>query len=169
MGATLEQVEHFRPGFGPALKFAQQAALADTCITGDGDDLQAALDVQSFERRLQQLQLGVAPDHAGLDPLDAACRHPECARLGAVHEVAAQRLVDAFDRDPVFGHVEHPTHLGEAVAADAQAADGCALFHARGDADRDATDAASGIDAAAEQRAAAVRAHTHIEAGLAMA
>jgi hypothetical protein len=53
------------------------------------------------------------------------------------------------------------------VVADAQAADRLALLHARGDVDADAADGAALVDTSAQQHAAGVDAHAHVESVLA--
>jgi hypothetical protein len=123
----------------------------------------------AVERRLQRGELGVAADHAGLHAFDAARRHPEGAGLGAQHEIAAHRCLDALHRERRLRlDVEDAAHVAVGVVADPQRAGRRGLLHARRDVDRLAADAALLVDAAAEQHAAGVDADAHAGASEAM-
>ena len=128
-----------------------------------------AVDEQPLEGVLQRFELGIAADHPGRDALDAAAAEPKAARLRAQHEVALDEAVDALDRERLLRlDLEQAAHLRVGVVADAQRAGRRGLLHARGDVDRDAADAAVGIDPAAEQHAAGVDADAHVEAVVAV-
>ncbi len=132
-----------------------------------------AASLRSSNRRvvggLQGFEFGVATDHPGGHSLDAAAGDAEGPRLGAQHQVAVHRGIDALDGQRRLRlDFEHAAHLGVGVVADAQGPGRGGLLHARGDVDGDAADAAVGVDPAAEQHAAGVDAHAHIEAGVAV-
>ena len=169
IGAALEDAERLGPGVAPGVELAEQPALAQAGVADDGDHRQPALAEQALERTLQHAELGVAADHPRLDTLDAAAGDAKGARPGAQYEVGGDGLVDALQVDRVLClHVEHAAHVAVRVVADAQRAGRRGLFHARGDVDGDAADAAFGIDAAAEQHVAGVQADANVEAAVAV-
>ena len=103
------------------LELGQQPALAEAGLADDGERARPALDAGRGEGRADHLELGFAADHRRVHALDAAARDAERARLGALDQVAAQRLVDALDLDERrLAELEQPAHVAIGVVADAQ-------------------------------------------------
>ena len=101
-------------------------------------------------RAAQLLKLGVAPDHACFDSLNATRRNPKGSWLGAPHKVRDDGLVNAFDGNGGLRlDIEHAAHLAVGVVTDAQRPGRRGLFHARGNVDRIAADAVLAVNAAA--------------------
>ena len=170
VGTALEQAEGLGARIGPVLELAHQAALADAGFGHHRDGHQPALREHAQEGGLQLRQFGVTPDHARGHALDAARRHTERARSGTQHEHAGDGRIDALHFDGgLWLHIEHAAHTAPGVVADAQAAGRCRLLHAGCDVHRQPADAGFGVDPAAQQHAAGVHAHAHIEPGPAMA
>ena len=154
---------------GRARHFIEQPALADARLGNDSDDGEPAFGGDLAEDREDRFELGVAADHARRHALDAARRGARAARHGALYQPAADRRVHALDGHRFLGDdLEPVAHQGMGVVADAQGPGGRGLLHPRRDVDRQATNAAFAVDAAAEQDAAGVDADTHPEAGVAM-
>ena len=116
------------------------------------------------ERLGDEREVGVAPDHLRLDPLEAAVGDAKGARLGAHHEIAAHRDGDPLDLDRRLRlDIEDAAHVPIGFVADPESAGRGRLLHARGDVDRDAANASLRVDAAAEQHRAGVDADTQGE------
>ena len=152
------------------LELGEQPALAQARFGNDHDAACAPLGHGGVECRVQCAEFGFAPDHRGVHTLDAARRHAKRLRLRTFDEVAAQRSLDALDADRrLLGDVELPAHVAVGVVTDTQPARRRALFHAGGDVDGGAADAALGVDPAAEQHRAGVHTSAHVEVGHAVA
>ncbi len=168
-GPAAKEEEALGSRFAPALEFVQQPALADAGVGHHRDGGQPALVEQSLEGGLKRSEFGLATDHAGGHAFDAAAGDAEVARFGPPHQVAVDRMIHALHHQGVLRvDLEQAAHLQIGVVADAQGPCGRGLLHPRGDVDGNATDAAVGVDPAAQQHAAGVQAHAHIEAGVAV-
>jgi len=167
--ATLQQLKGFRLQVGPGFEFEQQTALAQAGLTDDRDELQRRPLVERGKGPLQRGELGLAADHARLEPFDAARCHAKRTWPGAQHQVCRQRLITALHLQRWLSFdVEHPTHVTPRVVADAHAAHRRGLLHARGDVDHGPADAAFFVHTAAQQHLAGVHAHPQAEAMEAM-
>ena len=170
VGAALEQLEATRVLLGPDLEFVQQAALAHA---GFADNAHAHEPVATPRLRkglLQALEFSLAPDHLRGHALDAARGGAKGARPSAQHKVGDDTHIDTLHLDRRLQlHVEHAAHMGEGVVGDAQLSDRRRLLHARRHIHSRAANAVLGIDPAAQQHAAGVHAHAHVEAAVAVA
>ncbi len=97
--SALIEADVVREQLEPLRELEAEPALADARLADDGNDSELLVFARGLERFGDARQLGVAPDHRGLDAFEAAVGHPECARLGADDEVAAHRPGDALDLD----------------------------------------------------------------------
>ena len=168
MGATQQQPACVQ--IERLLELGQQPALAEPGLADDRERARLPLAAGGNECGTDDLELGFAADHLRVHALDATTRDPEGARLGALHQVAAQRLLDSLDLDQHrLAELEQAAHVPIGVVADAQPPRRCALLHARSDVDGRAADAAFGVDAAAQQHGAGVQAGAHREVGQAVA
>ena len=166
---TLEVLHRLAPQLEPVREFEAKPALAQARIADHRDERERALVAHGLEGLGQAGEFGVAPDHPRVDALQATVRDPERPRLGAQDQVAAHRLGDALDRDRrLLLDIEHAAHMAVGVVADAKRAGWCGLLHARRHVDRDAADAALGIDATTQQHRTGVDADSHVEARQAM-
>jgi hypothetical protein len=165
VGPAAEQLEPLGPRLGPVLEFVEKPALPHPGVGDDSYRDQGAFAAHAKEGLLQLRELGVAADHSRLDALDAASGHAEGARLREEHEVRDDGLVHALhDQRLLRFDGEHAAHVAISVVADAQAARRSRLLHARRDIHCLPANALPGVDSAAEQHAAGVDAHAHVEA-----
>ena len=81
------------------LELGEQPALAEPGLADDRERARLPLAAGGSEGGTDDLELGFAADHLRVHALDATTRDPERARLGTLHQVAAQRLLDSLDLD----------------------------------------------------------------------
>ena len=89
----LEVAHKLRSKVNPVVELIEQAALAHARLADDGQDARPRLGHSLAKGGLERGQLGVAADHACLDPLHAAAVQPEGARLRPQHDVGRHRLM----------------------------------------------------------------------------
>ncbi len=162
---------HALAGFGapadPALELGQQPALAEAGLADDEHPLMPPGAVQPPPGLPQRLQLGLAADEPGVQPLHTTRPGAVGTRQCAPHEPGDDRPVDPLDEDRVLClQLEGAPHLAVGVLADAQAARRRRLLHACGHVDREPAYRSFADDPAAEQHRAGVHAHPHVEAGV---
>src|ERR1041385_9165556 len=80
-GASIEHGHSSPSRFQPTVEFIKQSRFADASIADHRGELQFAVLESNGALVLQALQFGVAPDHAGLNSLDAAAQQLKHARF----------------------------------------------------------------------------------------
>ncbi len=100
------------PRLGPVLELVEQPALADAGLADHRDRGIAARHDRRWKASCSCSSSASRADHAGLDAFDAARGDAEGARLGALHQVGGERLVDALDLHRRLRlDVEHAAHM----------------------------------------------------------
>ena len=170
VGPAAKVVASRGPAGGPLAQRLQQPALAQAGfghhqLQGQAGLARCGRFVQPLPGRLQHLQLRLAAHqrrrHAFHTPRPAALG----ARPRALHQPGGDGFVQPLDHDGVLRlHIKHALYLAVGVLADAQGAGRCGLLHAGRHVDGHAADAAFGIHPTAQQHAARVQPHAHIEA-----
>ena len=162
--ACLHAPHGLRLMIDPIAEFDQQSRFAQTGITNYGESGRAGAHWQFLECNLEALQLGVTPDHADLQRIDAAPANLRLDRADPVHKVATQRHVDTLDPNRcLFDDIESATDLTVGVMADAQCAGRRVLFHPRRDVDSRPADRRVCVDASSQQHLAGMDAGAHVE------
>ena len=140
---------------------------ADRCGRACGRSRQRG---QSGVGRLQPAQLTAAAHHARAHAVHSA-RHPTLmCGARALHQITQHGHIQALEWQRCLRQqVEAPAHLAVGGLADAQRARRRGLLHARGDAHAQAPDAVLAVHPTAQQHAAGVQPHPHIEARHAVA
>ena len=117
-----------------------------------------------LERGDQLRKLCVTADQWRLGTVRAARAAIEGARLGAQDDVAANGIGNALDGEwRLFRHIEQASDMAVRGVTDPESSNRSGLLEACGDVDRNATNAAIGIDTSAQQHRSSVDADTHVE------
>ena len=150
-------------------ELGHEPGLAQAGVANEGDRVLRSPGLRRGPCGVHLRQIRFTPDEDGGDAIESPLHALRVARALAFDPVGEDRRGDALDAQRLsFLHIEAALHQPVGVHADQQGARWRALFHASGDVDRVAAYRALGVHAAAQQHAAGVDAHPHVEAVVAV-
>jgi hypothetical protein len=94
----------------------KEARFANAGVANHGSDLELAVFERDGALFLQPLQFGIAPDHAGLNPLHASTQQLKHAWFELVHPIRRRRFAPSLAAKGFqFFHLEQASKLAIGV------------------------------------------------------
>ena len=98
------------------VELVKEARFADASVPDNSSDLEFAVFERGSALVLQAFEFRFAPDHGGLNPLDASPQQLKHAWPDLAHKIHRRRLASSFDAKGILPfHLEQPSKLAISV------------------------------------------------------